>query len=75
MSLKGFKEEEREQEQGMERERKFDMTRFRFQENRSGACMKNILVMSKSRGKKTLQETSTVFSNFSVYQNHLEVLL
>lgn len=30
MSLKGFKEEEREQEQGMERERKFDMTRFRF---------------------------------------------
>lgn len=30
MSLKGFKEEEREQEQRMERERKFDMTRFRF---------------------------------------------
>lgn len=37
--------------------------------------MKNILEVSKSRGKVTLQVTVAIFSNFNRHQNHLEVLL
>lgn len=71
-SLKGF-QVGREEQRG--RERKFDMVRFRFYGNGSDCSMKNILEKSKSRGKETLQETLTVFSNFSVHHSHLRSCL